>query len=77
MDNQNKHEIFVIDNQWILAGIPDGDKLTDASVVRRWSNGKGIGALAKKEFRGEYTLDFIGDVTLRPARVVFSVPCDW
>jgi hypothetical protein len=73
----NKHEIFVMDGNWFLAGIPDGDKLSDASVVRTWSNGKGIGGLAKSENKNEYRLDFIGDVTLRPERVIFSVPCDW
>ncbi|MDR1298667.1 MAG: hypothetical protein LBJ84_00250 [Oscillospiraceae bacterium] len=72
------NEIYVMDNGWILVGIPgEGNALTEASVVRRWSNGKGIGALAQPEHKEEYTLDYIGGVELRAPRIVFSIPCGW
>jgi hypothetical protein len=31
--------------------------LIDDSVVREWHNGKGIGSIAKTEYKDEYTLD--------------------
>jgi hypothetical protein len=78
MKMEKNHEIFVMDNAWILVGIPGEDgALTDASVVRSWSNGRGIGALSNTGQKHEYTLDPIGDVRIRPARVVFSIPCGW
>lgn len=68
---------------WIIKGVKD-EKSTDsimvlheASVVRRWNNGKGIGGIAKKENRNEYTLDVIGDVEIRQNKVLFEIPCEW
>lgn len=67
---------------WILFGT-QADKgveglvsLTDASVVRSWHNGKGIGGIAKKEYRHEYTLDFIGDVDIYVNKILFTIPCE-
>ena len=40
--------------------------LSNASVVRSWSNGK-----------DEYTLDPIGDVNIRTSKVLFEIPCEW
>jgi hypothetical protein len=75
---EKNHEIFVMDRGWILVGIPgEGDMFTDVSVVRNWSNGSGIGPLSTADRKQDYTLDFIGDVKLRPARVIFSIPCEW
>jgi hypothetical protein len=72
------HEIFVMDRGWILVGLPGEDgTLSDASVVRSWSNGRGVGALAQSAYKSEYTLDHIGDVKLREPRILFSIPCDW
>lgn len=67
---------------WIIAGAEterndDYIKLTNASVVRKWNNGKGIGAIAKKENKHEYTLDPIGDVNIRTSKVLFEIPCEW
>lgn len=68
---------------WIIKGVKD-EKSTDsimvlheASVVRRWNNGKGIGGIAKKENRYEYILDAIGDVEIRQNKVLFEIPCEW
>jgi hypothetical protein len=49
----------------------------ESSVVRRWSNGKGIGGIAKAENKGEYTLDAIGGVIIRTDKVLFEIPCEW
>ena len=68
---------------WIIKGVSDtkSDKdnliLHDASVVRRWANGKGIGGIAKKENKDEYILDPIGDVVIRQNKVLFEIPCEW
>ena len=51
--------------------------LSNASVVRSWSNGKGIGAIAQTEHKDEYTLDPIGDVEIRQDKVLFEIPCGW
>lgn len=68
---------------WIIKGIKS-DKSTaevlilkEASVVRRWSNGKGIGGIAKEANKDEYILDAIGDVEIRQNKVLFEIPCEW
>lgn len=73
---------FVCEYGWIISGIvskrgKDVISLTDASVVRQWSNGKGIGAIAKKETKDDYTLDEIGCVDIRTSKVLFEIPCEW
>ena len=73
---------FVCEYGWIIIGkvkevAPAGIALTEASVVRRWTNGKGIGSIAKAENKSEYTLDPIGDVVIRQSKVLFEIPCEW
>lgn len=73
---------IVIEHGWIIKGVEvksTKEKLVlkDASVVRRWSNGKGIGGIAKAENKDEYTLDPIGDVEIRQSKVLFEIPCEW
>jgi len=68
---------------WIIKGVKDEKSTSDvmflheASVVRRWTNGKGIGGIAKEENKEEYTLDPIGDVEIRQSKVLFEIPCEW
>lgn len=68
---------------WIIKGVKDSNSntdvmiLNDASVVRRWSNGKGIGGIAKAANRNEYVLDEIGAVEIRQNKVLFEIPCEW
>lgn len=67
---------------WILIGtfVETSDNkmhLSDASVVRKWSNGKGIGCIAKAENKDEYTLDPIGDVEIHIGKILFEFPCEW
>ena len=79
-----KHLIVVCEYGWILCGIFNATEtsdatleLSEASVVRRWSNGRGIGGLAKAEYKDDYTLDPIGDVSVRQGKVLFTIPCEW
>ena len=74
---------IVCEYGWIIKGIKD-DKSTaevlilkEASVVRRWNNGKGIGGIAKESNKDEYILDTIGDVEIRQNKVLFEIPCEW
>ena len=73
--------IIVCEYGWILVGeAMESDKgiaLQNASVVRKWNNGRGIGALAKKEHKGDYTLDAVGGVVINKAKVLFEIPCEW
>ena len=46
-------------------------------MVRKWTNGKGIGGIAKTENKGEYTLDAIGDVEIKQNKILFIIPCEW
>ena len=67
---------------WIIKGIVVDEtvsttKLKEASVVRQWTNGKGIGGIAKEANKDEYTLDPIGDVEIMKDKVLFSIPCEW
>ncbi len=68
---------------WIIKGVKNAEStgsvliLHDAAVVRKWSNGKGIGGIAKAENKDEYTLDPIGDVEIRQNKVLFEIPCEW
>ena len=73
---------FVCEYGWIVIGTEtertaEQIKLSDASVVRKWMNGKGIGGIAKAENKDEYTLDAIGDVVIRLGKVLFEIPCEW
>ena len=73
---------FVCEYGWIVIGKETGRTnetvtLADASVVRKWSNGKGIGGIAEAENKDEYILDAIGDVIIRLNKVLFEIPCEW
>ena len=74
--------IVICESGWIICGVKTSENtkeitLKDASVVRRWSNGRGIGGLAKKKYKADYTLDAIGDVNIRQSKVLFVIPCEW
>lgn len=67
---------------WIIKGEVKnrGDyvlSLRNSSVVRKWTNGKGIGGIAKAENKGEYTLDYVGNVDIRVSKILFEIPCEW
>jgi hypothetical protein len=74
--------IVVCEYGWILVGKMENSSaqttlLKEASVVRRWSNGKGIGGLAKAENKNEYTLDKVGTVSIQTSKILFEIPCEW
>ncbi len=71
---------FVCEYGWIVVGketerTAEMIMLSEASVVRRWMNGKGIGGIA--ENKDGYTLDAIGDVIIRQNKVLFEISCEW
>lgn len=77
-----KNVCVVCEYGWIIKGglateKPDRMMLTNASVVRKWANGKGIGGIAKKANAKEYMLDPIGDVEIMRGKVIFVIPCEW
>ena len=79
---ESKNKCVVCEYGWILVGVEngfDGDYLylKNASVVRSWRNGKGIGAIASAATKNEYTLDPIGDVNIRISKILFEIPCEW
>lgn len=74
--------ITVCENGWILVGMimnenPETIQVMKTQVVRRWSNGRGIGGLAKEEYKSEYTLDPIGEVSINKSKILFTIPCEW
>lgn len=73
---------IVCEYGWILIGkvsldVGDAVELKDAAVVRSWNNGHGIGGIAKREYKDEYTLDEIGTVYIPEDKILFSIPCEW
>ena len=78
-----KNTCIVCEYGWIIVGIKketqykDEILLENASVVRKWHNGKGIGGIAKAKNKSEYTLDEIGDVGIYKSKVLFEIPCEW
>lgn len=77
-----KNTIVVIESGWIMVGEMTNPStqttlLKNASVVRKWNNGKGIGGLAKAENKHEYTLDPVGSVSIQTSKILFEIPCEW
>jgi hypothetical protein len=77
-----KNVCVICESGWIIKGEKvDSDDasltLKNASVVRCWSNGRGIGGIAKAEYKDEYTLDYIGDVYISSGKILFIIPCEW
>lgn len=77
-----KRNCYVLESGWIIEGEVEREEekfisLKDANVVRKWSNGRGIGGIVKKEYRNEYTLDEIGNVEIVKNKVLFSIPIDY
>ena len=74
--------IVVIESGWIMVGemtniSTQTTLLKNASVVRRWNNGKGIGGLAIEKNKSEYTLDPVGSVSIQTSKILFEIPCEW
>ena len=76
------HVCVIADRGWIFEGYRTDYKgghmtLADAHVVRRWDNGLGIGGLAKPEHKDDYTLDYLGVVSIAPHAVIAVIPLGW
>ena len=79
---ETDHIIVIAQRGWIFEGykdksISDKIRLLNASVVRSWSNGRGIGGLAKKEYKSEYKMDPVGVVEFAPEGVIAVINIDW
>jgi hypothetical protein len=74
---QSDHVICATNGGWIFEGqrqdIDIGTLLYDASNVRSWQNGRGIGGLAKLEYKDEYTLDQVGIVHISPENLLYTI----
>lgn len=62
------HIIVIAQRGWIFEGhkdkaVKDKIQLLNASVVRSWSNGKGIGGLCNKGNKSDYKLDPVGTIS--------------
>lgn len=75
---ETDHIIVIAQRGWIFEGhrdrsVNDKIQLLNASVVRSWSNGRGIGGLAKKDYKGDYKLDPVGTVSFPNEGIIASV----
>ena len=76
------HIIVLAQRGWIFEGHRDKNatdkiRLLDASVVRSWSNGRGIGGLVKSEHKSDYTLDPVGIVEFASEGVIATINVEW
>jgi len=80
---EDGHVIVIAANGWIFVGReeigqftdPTSIHLVDASVVRCWNNGKGIGGLAIEANKSEYTLDAVGEISV--FNTIARILCEW
>lgn len=76
----SEHVCIIADRGWIFEGYRTDDtgyQLTNANVVRKWTNGRGIGAIAKAEYKDDYTLDPVGNIEINPKSVIALIPLEW
>lgn len=75
------HVCIIADRGWIFEGYRNleepGYKLNNAHVVRKWDNGLGIGGLAKREHKDDYTLDELGRIDIAERAVIAVIPLEW
>ena len=74
--------IYIVESGWIFVGRylnsdAEAVSLENASVVRSWSNGRGIGGLALRAHKDEYTLDAVGRIQLMKGKILAEIPCEW
>jgi hypothetical protein len=72
------HVIIIAQRGWIFEGqrdtsVKDKIQLLNASVVRSWSNGKGIGGLCKKALKSDYTLDEVGTISFANEAIIATL----
>lgn len=72
------HIIVIAQRGWIFEGhrdtsVKDKIQLLNASVVRSWSNGRGIGGLCAKDHKTDYKLDPVGIVSFPNEGVIATL----
>ena len=76
-------KIVIASQGWIFVGEAidsdnDSIALVNASVVRKWTNGRGIGGLCKAEYKSEYTLDACYGAMEIPFTAINAIlDCEW
>lgn len=75
---ETDHVIIIAQRGWIFEGlrnkeVTDKIQLLNANVVRKWSNGRGIGGLTKVENKDDYTLDPVGVVSFPNEAIIATV----
>lgn len=75
---ETDHVIIIAQRGWIFEGhldkaVKDRIQLLNANVVRSWSNGRGIGGLVKKEYKAEYKLDPVGQVSFPNEAIIARI----
>ena len=75
---ETDHIIIIAQRGWIFEGYKDKSvldkiQLLNANVVRSWSNGKGIGGLAKKSLKSDYKLDPVGTVSFPNEAIIAQI----
>ena len=73
---ESEHVIAICDRGWIFEGrMAERYRLTDAHVVRRWDNGRGIGGLQRAKYKDEYILDPLpAGIELHDSAVIAVLP---
>lgn len=82
---ESEHVIVIATDGWIFEGRTDVDslddcvdvRLTNAHVVRKWMNGRGIGGLQSAEYKDEYTLDALPGGVIVHAVVAVLPITEW
>src|SRR6185312_11922856 len=79
---ETSHVIIIAQRGWIFIGdknddVTDKIQLLNASVVRSWSNGRGIGGLTKEQYKSEYKLDEVGQISFPPEAIVAELAVEW
>ena len=75
---ETDHIIVIAQRGWIFEGhkdksVTDKIQLLNASVVRSWSNGKGIGGLCNSSNKLDYKLDAVGTVSFPNEGVIATI----
>lgn len=82
----SEHVCIIAQNGWIFEGMKQQDegdgmlKLTAAHVVRKWSNGMGIGGIVTAEHKDDYMLDAVcgsGCVEIMLDKIIAILPLEW
>ncbi|UOF78668.1 hypothetical protein [Caudoviricetes sp.] len=72
------HVIIIAQRGWIFEGykdkkVKDKIQLLNANVVRKWTNGRGIGGLTYDAYKKEYTLDPVGTISFANEAIIAEI----